>query len=210
MFGHRENVIRSYFSHALGLLLFFASLSHAASIRNMQVYEEEGGRVRVCYDLVSNGTMNIRLIGKADNFDLDIDKVSGDVGKMVLPGDNKCILWDTMADYPDGLSQYDVVLDIEYSEYQPAPEPTKNPADEAAMKACEAEALYDGSLFTATRSRIDKAEAQLRKCTGALFVSGDSCSEKNVAKLAEEARKQRKDLADRVKEYCQIKVRQGK
>ena len=75
--------------------------------------------VTVCYDLIADEPKRITLVGKANDFELEIDSVSGDVGIMIVPGTDKCVHWESLEDYPDGFKGYAVSLNLLVTDYDP-------------------------------------------------------------------------------------------
>lgn len=58
--------------------------------------EMDGNEVKITYDLLSNdpsGLFEIELYASHNNFISPLEKVSGDVGKNIKPGDEKIIIW---------------------------------------------------------------------------------------------------------------------
>jgi ClpP class serine protease len=83
-------------------------------ISNVQL-EEGKKQVFVTYDLEAPGPVQVRLAGSENGgraFTLKVRDVSGDVGPGVKPGKGKQIVWKFLSDYPNGLQDKDVVLDV--------------------------------------------------------------------------------------------------
>jgi ATP-dependent protease ClpP protease subunit len=95
-------------------LLFLVTPSGAATISNMWLKESARGVV-VGYDLDAEKPVPVRLVGSKDGgrtYDLKVESVSGAVGPRVSPGKGKRIVWAVSKDYPKGIDDLDVVLDV--------------------------------------------------------------------------------------------------
>lgn len=144
----------------------------AGRVVNIALYKEDYGLVTVCYDLVADGPKKITMVGNADGFELEIDAVSGDIGVMITPGEDKCIFWESLEDYPDGLVDYEVKLDLIVTDYEPIGE-VKTPARK--------DALPDGHVKVSPSMGMRKQ------------ILSDSEMLKAIEGLAGEARKSKKD-----------------
>ncbi|MDY6394520.1 MAG: hypothetical protein SPK52_02420, partial [Synergistales bacterium] len=63
-------------------------------------FEQVGKQVRICYDLSSDASIEIYLStdgGKTFEYS-PLRSVTGDVGKKVLAGYNRCAMWDVLSD----------------------------------------------------------------------------------------------------------------
>lgn len=83
-------------------------------IENVEL-ELVDGIVHITFDLVATDKACVSLEGSldgGDNFGMSFEHSTGDLGKEVAPGKRKKILWKAQSDYPEGLDDYDVVLDV--------------------------------------------------------------------------------------------------
>ncbi len=83
-------------------------------IADMDLYME-GEDVIIDYSLVATVSACIKIIGSTDggtNFDMVFKSVSGDIGEPIEPGEGKRIVWEVLNDYPRGIDDLDVVLDL--------------------------------------------------------------------------------------------------
>ncbi|MEW6487481.1 MAG: HEAT repeat domain-containing protein [Thermodesulfobacteriota bacterium] len=86
----------------------------AAVVSGVSMAEREGV-VEVAYDLSAEVPCEVALVGSEDagaTFALRLKGAEGDVGPAVAPGRGKKILWRIAVDYPEGLGDREVVLDI--------------------------------------------------------------------------------------------------
>jgi hypothetical protein len=75
----------------------------------------QGNRIVVSYDLDSKKPARVKLRAsdnEGKSFRMDVRHVSGDVGKEIVPGDQKEIVWDATKDYPTGFGDVEVMLDV--------------------------------------------------------------------------------------------------
>lgn len=73
------------------------------------------GMLYISYDLVAGSSACVALEGSLDggeNYNMTFKHSNGDIGKNVRPGRNKQIVWKISGDYPKGLMDADVVLDV--------------------------------------------------------------------------------------------------
>jgi len=89
---------------------------------NIRLDQTDDGRVLVTYDLEDgDASVNVKLSGSDDGgktSSLKTFSVSGDIGK-VSPGKDKKIIWNASRDYPDGIDDLDIVLDIVVEKIKP-------------------------------------------------------------------------------------------
>ncbi|PLX43004.1 MAG: hypothetical protein C0608_00900 [Deltaproteobacteria bacterium] len=79
----------------------------------------EDRTIVVTYDLVGSAPSCTALIGSLDGgatYQMVFTTVSGDIGVGVAPGDDKRVEWQLYDDYPGGLDDYDVLIDIVIAE----------------------------------------------------------------------------------------------
>lgn len=111
---------------------------------------EENGVLTVCYDLLVHQAARVTLVATADGKPLEVKTVSGDVGIVIGPAPDKCLKWNTIADYPEGIAHMDVTLDLAVEEYAPpengagAAAGGRPPADPSSMSQCVSEKLASG------------------------------------------------------------------
>jgi len=85
---------------AFSLLIISFEAATAQSIQNINASFQDG-KVIIRYDLVGrtpNQKFDISLFSSHDNFSVPLSKVTGDVGKSVIPGAGKQIEWDAAAE----------------------------------------------------------------------------------------------------------------
>ncbi len=83
-------------------------------VLNMDLYLE-GDDVVMDYDLASSNPACVKVVGSlngGNSFDMHFKFAEGDVGEGVKPGNGKRIIWRTKRDYPKGIDNYDVLIDI--------------------------------------------------------------------------------------------------
>lgn len=122
------------------LVLVFAAFALAESDKprgyaNEKV-SEENGVVTICYDLLVHHAARVTLSASANGQALEVKTVSGDVGIVLGPAVDKCLKWNTIADYPNGLSGVDVSLELAVEDYAP-PEGMNAAGDDGGRKAPE-------------------------------------------------------------------------
>ena len=79
----------------------------------------EDRTIVVTYDLVGSTPSCVALIGSLDggaSYQMVFTSVSGDIGQGVSPGDDKRVEWQLYDDYPGGLDDYDVLIDVVIAE----------------------------------------------------------------------------------------------
>jgi hypothetical protein len=83
-------------------------------VTNIQLQESRKD-VHVTYDLACGAPARVDLVGSLDGgktFVMKIVAVSGDVGSAVSGGTGKRVVWRMHEDYPAGLDDKDVVLEV--------------------------------------------------------------------------------------------------
>ncbi len=95
------------------LVLAGASASLAATVENMTL-TDQGDFVVVTFDLVSENPCEVYLVGKdhTSGDDLEIYSVEGDTGNEIQPGYDLSIAWYHTEDYPAGMDDMDIDLDV--------------------------------------------------------------------------------------------------
>lgn len=121
---------------------------------------EEGDDAVVCYDLDHGPIARVTLVGKSDGEALDIRSVSGDEGVVFGPAKDLCIRWKVREDYPEGLDEKDVTLDLRVDPFDSSPvagDARTAPADMAAVPGCVREKLE--LRFKSEREQVSKYRA---------------------------------------------------
>lgn len=75
----------------------------------------QGHTVAMNFDLVAPGPACVRVIGSLDkgaSYEMKFRGAKGDLGRNVIPGSGKKILWNSAVDYPDGIADLDIILDV--------------------------------------------------------------------------------------------------
>lgn len=75
----------------------------------------QGQTVAMTFDLVAPGPTCVRIIGSMDKgatYGMKFRGAKGDLGRNVIPGSGKKILWNSAMDYPDGIADLDIILDV--------------------------------------------------------------------------------------------------
>ena len=83
-------------------------------ILNLDISTEES-TVYFTYDLVAPEPSCVKIVGslnKGASYDMKFTGTKGDVGKSVPPGNRKRIAWKPLADYPRGIADLDIILDV--------------------------------------------------------------------------------------------------
>jgi hypothetical protein len=83
-------------------------------IKNIELKLKHGD-VLISYDLIGSDAACVNLSGSLDggkNYKMKFDHASGDIGENVVPGKGKLIVWKSKSDYPAGLQNADIVLDV--------------------------------------------------------------------------------------------------
>lgn len=109
--------------------------AQAATVSNVAIVEGEGA-AEITYDLSAAGPCAVALVGSQDGgetFALRVGGAEGDVGPAVSPGRGKKIVWRIAADYPEGLGDREVVLEVVAQEAEPQYEFT---AEDEAEASC--------------------------------------------------------------------------
>ncbi|MBN1894363.1 hypothetical protein JW906_07695 [bacterium] len=94
---------------AAGLLVCFAVGIRAQDTQVTEVrFEQDGGKIVIRYDLSGKPGKKYTVFVELSNdegktFRIKPHSVLGNVGKNVLPGTGKSIVWDMQRDYPQGL-----------------------------------------------------------------------------------------------------------
>lgn len=86
---------------------------------------ERSGVAKVCYDLNFGPIVRVKLVGTAGGKPLEIKTVSGDVGIVFGPQKDLCLTWEVEEDYPGGIDDEDVFLDVAIEEYRTSPDPVE-------------------------------------------------------------------------------------
>lgn len=79
----------------------------------------EGNEVFMTFDIVGTKKACVRVKGsfdKGENYNMTFRGATGDIGANIAPGRNKRIVWRTLVDYPDGIGDMDVLIDVETEE----------------------------------------------------------------------------------------------
>ena len=119
---------------AAALLLLAGAPAGAATVSNVAIAEGEGA-AEITYDLSAAGPCAVALVGSEDggeSFELRVESAQGDLGPAVSPGRGKKIVWHIALDYPDGLGDREVVLEVVADEAEPEPEFTAEDEEAAS------------------------------------------------------------------------------
>ena len=93
----------------LSIIVFVCSLAYSQRVTNVRA-EQKGDSIVVSYDLSAKADVSVRL--KVDNKRRPIKRVSGAVGKAMEKGKDKAIVWNVLADNPDGFEEDNVVFTV--------------------------------------------------------------------------------------------------
>lgn len=99
---------------SLFLALLFTAPAWAGPVTVLDL-EQHGDRVTVRYDLLGDAPAAVALVASLDGgrtFPRRLRAVSGDVGPGVSPGSARTIHWDTRGDFPEGIADLDLTLDV--------------------------------------------------------------------------------------------------
>ena len=137
-------------------------------VRNVVVSPEEDGRFVVTYDLDAPKAMSVRLTGRAGNFVLTINRVEGDVGALIAPGAGKEIIWESQADYPEGLDALAVVLDVRADPLESGETAIDSPGNPTEEKGADPSVAQRKKLEADLERLHEKTRAAKKKCDRAL------------------------------------------
>lgn len=118
--------VKARLSTVLILLLSTGIFSDATAVGRavgIKLDQTDDGLVIITYDLVETAEpVKVKLVGSDDGGktnSLKTNSISGDVGE-TTPGKDKRIIWDAPKDYPGGIDELDIVLDLKVEELKPA------------------------------------------------------------------------------------------
>jgi len=127
--------------------------ARAGAISNI-LLAEEGGGVKICYDLGVDSA-RVKLIGIREGAHLAIKAVTGDVGIVIGPKKGLCLFWKISEDYPAGLGEKDVSLDVVAEELAAALEPAPQNEGQAKDFQSQVSACVTGKMDTRFNSEKD-------------------------------------------------------
>lgn len=134
---------------------------------------EEAGVITVCYDLLLNHAARVTLVASAEGNALVIRSLTGDAGIVLGPKSGLCMRWNTLADYPEGLSGYDISLDINVEEYDPPAGSQEDASASLRKSATQEEIVGCINEKHATGYKSDKDEITRTRGEYTAFLSND-------------------------------------